>query len=377
MPNRNAMVFLAVLAALILEAPRAQAQVFSNSELGNTAAMDSLARAHWPYIFPIWGQKATAKGFRLPYPAGVSFQYFGQRSDILIDNLQVGFNNGPLHDVDHIIRFDKAKSSSDGLSLRPDVWLFPFLNVYGILGRSKASTEVGYGLWLPDSSGGEQEAFHSETKVDFDANTFGFGITPTVGVRGAWLALDMNFTWSDIPQLDQPAAAFVFDPRIGKSFTLGANPDRNLNLWAGGFRLKINTGTSGSIPLADALPIDQWQAGVDQGQAAVAQRAAEIEAWWNGLSPEQKQNPVNIAKYEAAKDALARASGVLDAAEQAVSNAGSSSLQYSLDKRPADLWDFLLGGQYQVNKSWMFRGEVGFLSSRTRILAGAQYRFGL
>ena len=355
----------------------ANAQVFSNSEVGNTAQMDSLAHAHWPYIFPIWGQKATARGFRLPNPAGVSFQYFGQRSDILIDNLKVGFNGGEMQDLDHVIRFDEAKSSSDGLSLRPDLWVLPFLNVYAILGHSWASTEVSYGLWLPDSSGGEQQVLGADTKVTFDANTFGFGLTPTVGVRGAWLALDMNFTWTDVPQLNEPAAAFVFDPRIGKSFRVGNNPDENLNLWTGGFRLKINTGTTGSIPLEDALPIDQWNAKVAQGQEEVARRSAEIEAWWNGLSPEQKANPVNIAKYQAAQAALARAGAFLDNAEQAVSNAGSSTVEYSLDKRPADLWDFMIGGQYQMNKSWMFRAEVGFLSSRSRLLAGVQYRFGL
>jgi hypothetical protein len=169
----------------------------------------------------------------------------------------------------------------------------------------------------------------------------------------------------------------VFDPRIGKSFRVGNDPDENLNLWAGGFRLKINTGTTGSIPLADALPIDEWNAKVAQGQAEVERRNAEIDAWWNGLTPQQQANPVYIAKYETAKAALARAAGVLDAAEQAVANAGSSSVQYSLDKRPADLWDFLVGGQYQMNKSWMFRAEVGFLSSRSRVLAGVQYRFGL
>jgi hypothetical protein len=339
--------------------------------------MDSLAHAHWPYIFPIWGQKATARGFRLPYPAGVSFQYFGQRSDILIDNLKVGFNGGEMHDLDHVVRFDEAKSSSDGLSIRPDLWVLPFLNVYAIIGHSWASTEVSYGLWLPDSSGGEQQVFDADTKVEFDANTFGFGITPTVGVRGAWLALDMNFTWTDVPQLNEPAAAFVFDPRIGKSFRVGNDPDENLNLWAGGFRLKINTGTTGSIPLADALPIDEWNAQVAQGQAEVERRNAEIDAWWAGLSPEQQANPIYIKKYETSKAALARAAGFLDSAEQAVGNAGSSTVEYSLDKRPADMWDFMLGGQYQMNKSWMFRAEVGFLSSRSRLLAGVQYRFGL
>ena len=60
-----------------------------------------------------------------------------------------------------------------------------------------------------------------------------------------------------------------------------------------------------------------------------------------------------------------------------MSNAASSTVQYSLDKRPEDMWNFIVGSQYQINKSWMFRAEVGFLNSRTHVIAGAQYRFGL
>jgi hypothetical protein len=354
------------------------AQVFTNKEVGkkNAALSDSLKSTKYPYALPIWGDKAAARGYSLPFSAGVSIQYFGQRSDIVIDNLQVGFNGGTMVPLDGIVRFDKAKSRSDGISLRPDIWLLPFLNVYAILGRSAASTDVGYSIWLPDSAGNEQQVVALSSKVDFNANTFGFGLTPTLGVGGGWVALDMNFTWTDVPQLDQPAAAFVFDPRMGQAFRL-RHPDENIHVWVGGFRLKINTGTSGSIPLADALPIDQWQGSVDQGLARVEQLNAEIDAWWNGLTPEQQANPVNRARYDAAKAALSRAASFFTGADAALSNAASSTVEYALDKAPADKWNFLVGGQYQINKSWMFRAEVGFLSSRTQVIAGAQYRFGL
>ena len=366
------LILLAIIAAPV------HAQVFTNKEIGkkNAALVDSLKSTKYPYALPIWGDKATARGFNLPFSAGVSLQYFGQRSDIVINNLQVGFNGGTKVPLDNIVRFDKAKSSSDGISLRPDIWLFPFLNVYAILGRSSASTDVGYSIWLPDSSGGEQQVVALSTKVDFNANTFGFGLTPTMGVGGGWMALDMNFTWTDVPQLEQPAAAFVFDPRVGKAFRLN-HADENINVWVGGFRLKINTGTSGSIPLADALPIDQWQSSVATGLARVEQLNAEVDAWWNSLTPPQQANPANRARYEAAKAALSRAGAFFAGADAALSNAASSTVEYSLDKRPEDKWNFLVGGQYQLNKSWMFRAEVGFLSSRTHVIAGAQYRFGL
>jgi hypothetical protein len=367
-----------LLIALMTCAAVADAQVFSNKEVGkkNAALADSLKKAKYPYALPIWGDKATARGYSLPYSAGLSVQYFGQRSDILIDNLLVGFNGGTMHDLDGLVRFDQVQSVSNGVSLRPDIWLFPFLNLYAILGVSAASTEVNYGLWLPDSSGNEQQVVSLGTKVDFAANTWGFGLTPTLGVGGGWLALDMNFTWTDVPQLAEPANAFVFDPRAGKAFRL-RRPDENINLWVGGFRLAINTGTTGSIPLGDALPIDQWQASVNQGMQKVAELDAEIEAWWNSLSPSQKLEPANIAKYQASKSALARAGEFLNSANTAVGNAASSTVEYSLDKRPEDMWNFIVGGQYQYNKSWMFRAEVGFLNSRTHVIAGAQFRFGL
>jgi hypothetical protein len=36
-----------------------------------------------------------------------------------------------------------------------------------------------------------------------------------------------------------------------------------------------------------------------------------------------------------------------------------------------------MGGQFQFNKHFMVRGEVGFLGSRNQFTVGAQYRFGL
>jgi len=109
----------------------------------------------------------------------------------------------------------RLKATSGSVSLRPDVWVLPFLNVYAIFGQGKGSTEVGYSIWLPDSSGGETKVTSLSTKVDFDATTVGFGLTPTIGVGGGWLALDMNFTWTDVPQLDQQAQACRQAQRLG------------------------------------------------------------------------------------------------------------------------------------------------------------------
>jgi hypothetical protein len=322
------------LSLLLLAAMPTMSQVVSNKPTGkkNKPLIDSLKLAEYPYALPIWGDKATAMGFDLPYSAGVGVQYLISEAPLIMDNLMVGFNNNEMQNLDGLVRFDKAVATAQGLNVRPDVWLFPFLNVYAILGRNSGSTDVAWGLWLPDSTGAEQKVFGAESKVDFTATTFGMGLTPTLGVAGAWIALDMNFTWSDVPQLDQPAFAFVFGPRVGKLFHL-KDPRRTLNFWVGGFRLNLSSQTSGSIALAEVLPTDEWGANIDAGYVRVDELEQQVETWWSGLSSLEQANPVNEARYNAANAALDRAGTFLESADRAATNAATSTVQYSLDKR--------------------------------------------
>jgi len=355
------------------------AQVFSNKEVGkkNVELADSLKKSEYPYILPIWGAKATALGFNLPYSAGVSVQYFGQKSDILIDNLNVGFNNGPMYNLDGIVRFEKAVASASAVTIRPDIWLFPFLNIYGIIGRSQASTDIAVGIWIKDTGNIDNKIAEINTKVEFKATTFGLGMTPTVGIGGGWLALDMNVAWTDVPQLDKPAFTFVFGPRLGKQFKL-KKPNQAIAFWVGGFRVKLNSGTTGSLNLSDVLEgSGDALSKIDQAQQKVSEADQKVEAWWNGLTPPQQGNPVNKAKYETANEILERTAVLLDGAENAVNGITNSTVQYSMDKRPKDMWNFITGVQYQINKHFMLRAEAGFLGTRNQVIAGVQYRFGL
>jgi len=353
-------------------------QVYSNMEVGakNKALADSLKASEYPYILPIWGDKATKRGFSLPYSAGLGVNYLWQKSDLVIENLMLGFNNGPMTSLSEVVRFNSAKSEANGLNFRPDIWLFPFLNVYGIVAKAQLSTAVDYSIWIPDAAGVWSEAVNLKSRAEFNSTSVGLGVTPTIGVGGGWLALDMNFTWSDIPELKDPAFAFIFGPRMGKTFKL-KKPDRNVAIWAGGFRLKLNTGTSGSLPLNEVFPVDDLQVRVDNGITKVGDAQTQVDSWWNGLSGLEQNNPVNKAKYETANRALEAAGTFLNSMDEALNDQNVASVQYSLDKRPKDMWNFVLGTQYQHNKHWMVRFEYGFMGSRTQIITGIQYRFGL
>jgi len=369
---------IVVAVALILCFQAAWAQVYSDKVVGkkNETLIDSIKNTEYPYALPIWGKKATALGFNLPYSAGLGINYLWQESDLVIENLNVGFNNGPMQDLSEVVRFDNATSTASGLNIRPDLWIFPFLNVYGILAKSSPSTAVDFGIYVPDADGNWENIISMNTKAQFDATTVGFGLTPTVGVGGGWMAFDMNFTWSDIAELEKPAFAFVFGPRFGKTIKL-KKPERNITGWVGGFRLNINTGTSGSIPLTDLISTEGLQTRVDNGIAKVSEKHEQVDTWWNNLTPTEQKNPVNVAKYQTANGAFDAAGRLLNGIDEALNDTDQATVQYSLAKRPKDMWNFIVGAQYQHSKHWMVRAEYGFLGSRKQLIAGLQYRFGL
>jgi hypothetical protein len=371
---------LLLFACTLLLIHVSQAQVFSNKEVGkkNADFADSLKKSDYPYALPIWGDKVIKAGYDLPYSAGISTQYFWQESAIIIDNLMVGFNNGEMYNLDGIVRFDDAVARAQAITVRPDFWLFPFLDVYGIFGVSNASTDVKFGVWVPDSTGVEKEVLSTGTVVDFTTTTYGFGMTPTIGVAGGFLALDFNMAWTDVPQLKEPARSTVFGPRFGKNFKL-KKPERSVAVWVGGFRVGLRSSTEGSINLADVLPDGGGEASmkIDEGIQKVGDAQQQVDAWWGDLSQQEQNNPVNKAKYETANNALERAGQILSAADAAVNNISTSTVQYSMDKTIKDAWNFIMGGQFQYNKHLMVRCEVGFLGSRTQVMTGIQYRFGL
>lgn len=367
-----------ILCLVLLTSP-ALAQVFSNKVVGkkNEALADSLKKSDYPYVLPIWGEKATKRGFNLPYSAGLSAQYFSQESLILIDNLSVGFNNGTMYNLDGLVRFDEAKATASAFTIRPDVWVLPFLNVYGILGKAQASTNVNFGLWVPDSTGVDKQVFSTGTVIEFNTSTFGLGMTPTIGIGGGFLALDMNIAWTDVPQLKHPARTFVFGPRFGKSFKL-RKPESNIAIWVGGFRVSVDSDTDGSMALSDVFGDgSSFGSRVDAGIVKVEDAQQQVDAWWAGLSPLEQNSPVNKAKYNGSTQLLARAGEILHSADQAVNTITSSTVQYKMEKTVKDPWNFIVGSQYQLNKHLMFRAEVGFLGSRDQYIVGVQYRFGL
>jgi hypothetical protein len=145
----------------------------------------------------------------------------------------------------------------------------------------------------------------------------------------------------------------------------------------GAFRLKVNRNTRGNIPLGEVFPIPEWDQKITSAQGKVGEAEIELDTWWEDLSPIEQRKPVNVVKREGNQKKLNLASTFLNAAENVVDTADSSSLQYSLDKKQKSMWNFVVGSQFQLNKSWMIRVEYGHASGRDQVFCGLQYLFDL
>ena len=314
------------------------------------AYTDSLKQVKYDNVFPIFGQKAYQKGFDIPYPTGVMVNYMYIKQGIIVDNLRLGLLTDevdiPLTGVD-FIEFGDNTSIARTVMFRPDVWVFPFLNLYGIFGYGSSSTEVN--LTFP---------IELKSVVEQDLRTSGFGATVAGGIGPVWLALDGNITWSKPELLDQPVKVTTFGIRLGQNFINKHKPYRNFGIWIGAMKASFGSDTTGELKLKDALPPE------------VFERAAEIEAnyyeWYNALNPNNPVDAIKIAKADQILTPIVERIGAAD---------GEAVVRYGIDKGLKQEWNGLIGAQFQWNKNWMFRTEAGIVGDRKSLLLSLNYRF--
>lgn len=304
--------------------------------------IDSLKRTPYPYTFPLLGKEARKKGFDIPLPVGIMLNtYFGSQQ-MNINDLSVGINDGEKVPLD-FVKFGEVKANLTSVTVRPDLWVLPFLDVYGIAGATQIQTTVTVNVPVNFS-----------TTANFSGSTFGVGTTVAGAIHGFVTIIDLNHTWTMIPEIDGAVQTTMFTPRVGRSFRFRKEPSKNVMIWVGAPGVFLNRGTSGSISLSSLKP---------EGELEVVQRIAdESEAWYNDLSRAQQIVVKTIA------------SGFAD--KMAGRDFTDVAIAYSLVKRPVSTWSMSVGGQYQISHQWQLRSEVGFLGGRKSLLLSGNYRFG-
>ena len=170
--TRCSFVAIAALMLTVAVATPSQAQ-YSDPDLGMSIAERDSLLASYHNIFPILGRKTLERGIRTPAPLGLNLNYFAGTQGITISNLALAVNEGEWVDLSNVILFDDCLSEIENVNLRADLWVFPFLNIYGIYGLSQANTSVSIASPV---------AFTSS--ADLKGNTYGTGFTGAGGLQG-------------------------------------------------------------------------------------------------------------------------------------------------------------------------------------------------
>ncbi|GAA5190350.1 hypothetical protein [Ferrimonas gelatinilytica] len=208
-------------------------------------------------LLPIWGKEAEARGYTLPKPFGLSLSYMDMSNPVEVKS--IGLTGHPVLEALQIDAPD-ARFEGYNVTLRGDMWLFPFWNIYGILGYTDGHSEApirefGCDIELVSSIGNKllcgtlndlaPEVLGLPFQLELSGATYGMGTTLAGGV-GNWFALvDVNYTLTNLSLIDGEITTLVAAPRIGYRWQFDGG--RELRLFAGAMYQKVDQNLGGSL----------------------------------------------------------------------------------------------------------------------------------
>ncbi|MGL5107682.1 MAG: TonB-dependent receptor [Vibrio ordalii] len=195
----------------------------------------SLSTLASDFSLPIWKDKAEALGYTLPKPIGFNLSYMTMEQGINVDSIAIqGLGNLPLQ-----LQAEQGRQYTEVLTLRADVWLFPFLNLYGLVGKldGYSTTDVNVKFL------GAQHTINN-FRLDLDGYTTGVGSVLVGGYQNWFALVDASLTQSRLTVIDGSIEALVVSPRIGYDFHRHGQP---LRIWVGAMYQNVEQTLQGSL----------------------------------------------------------------------------------------------------------------------------------
>ena len=274
----------------------------------------------WDHRLPFLAQKVIDIGYDLPLPYGISVTYANISQDMLLSGLQVGIN-GRDKEPFEFVAFEDANAQNDTWQLKIDAWLFPFMNVFGLLGKIDGAAtldvlldgngmldhlDVTCGVFPPNPlcPALEDKTITLPIETTFSGTTYGIGTILAGGWHNWFVAIPITFTYADMDTTDTEGIALTVTPRFGRSINMGKWG--GLSLFGGGNYLDAELTVAGTVSTPDDLVV----------------------------------------------------------------------VDYTIEQENEDKWNLLVGGNWDINRRWSVSAEYnGFIGSREAVIVNIASRF--
>lgn len=258
-------------------------------------------------FLPFFGKEARDRGYELPQPYGINVNYMTIHQNIDVKSIQFdGLSLKipgkylkdfvlPIPSKMFEIGVKSTRQKSHTELLRLDAWVFPFMNVYGVIGHTKGKSlsKVDVGSSIKEVNAiikamGDMD--NVDFKLKFKGTTYGLGTTFAGGVGNWFGLLDMNYTKTKLNIIEGNIKAFTLAPRIGYRFTLPGFdsiklPQSKLSIWTGAMYQRVDQNFHGKLSnlsfspkLQKIMDAVNWNG---KGTFNVQQR---MESPWNMLA---------------------------------------------------------------------------------------------
>ncbi|WP_281615600.1 hypothetical protein [Flammeovirga sp. SubArs3] len=364
----------------------------------SSSSLIEIQKEVYPYRFPIWGQKVYDRGYSLPLPIGFSAGYVNSSMGMHITDLDVGFKpvnefqqdengqpildkdgnpkkapyfgkNLPQETVDNIVKgpiLDQLKNdvtlaTATGMNYRMDMYILPFMNVYGMVSDVKCTTAIGLG----DIS--------TET---FDALAFGGGVTMAYGFKGWFGTVDVNYSTTETDLLESNVIVSTYSVRVGKRIPLN-HGKQSIAFYVGAMNRNFvsDEPSPGYIHLSSVLPGDKIPDEIPLGPIndGIENKIAEL---YDGLPMPIKR------KIEKELGRVPDGSQLNNFLNETVSKEfkdriNNTAVEYSIKKELIQAWTVQCGFSLEINKHFAIRGEYGIADNNKFLMTGINYRFGI
>ena len=227
---------------------------------GALAGDAATPQPHWSGL-PIWGAEAESMGYQIPLPFGIGVTAYSARQPVNIQDLQLGRNGKDPVSVKNFLQIDRVDTSQQNVSAKFDVLVFPFLDVYALVGYTTGTTN-GLIQVPEDPILGIIEPRMLQLNASFHGPTYGGGVTLQGGFKvsdwrdlTAFVVADANRTKTILSfenetlVAETKPVASVFSARMGLHGTFGSSTAGGM--WIGAMYQRIQQEVAGSVANTD------------------------------------------------------------------------------------------------------------------------------